>query len=210
MVDEVGGFVGEAAAVAVDCLDYALGGFLTHLLRNGLDTLDEQSGGVGAFWHFGMTLPHHLEETADKALFVGCVKTGGGAPVTGRAVGHDAQQEGVGITVDVAAHHFEVVTAGFALRPQRLARAAVEGDATFALGLVVCFFVHVAEHEHFQAYVVLYDYGQETIGTLAEIEIAELHGEVELGDERDLFLLLRGLEGSVTAARARGARRESP
>ena len=93
--------------------------------------------------------------------------------------------------------------AGLALLVRRRPLAL---GAAFALGLVVCFFVHVAEHEHFQAYVVLYDYGQETIGTLAEIEIAELHGEVELGDERDLFLLLRGLEGSVTAARARGAR----
>lgn len=55
VIHEVGGFVDEAVAVAVDGFDGRLDSFLAHFLCDLFDPFDKEACGVGVFGHFFMT-----------------------------------------------------------------------------------------------------------------------------------------------------------
>ena len=56
VVDQVGGFVDETVAVAVNSLDGRLDSLLSHFLGDFLNAFDKELCGVGIFRHFGVAL----------------------------------------------------------------------------------------------------------------------------------------------------------
>ena len=66
--------------------------------------------------------------------------------------------------------HDEAVAGAFALQPEFLARAAVEGGEAGLDGLAKGFFIHVADHEDAAGSVVLNDGGDQAV-RFFEIEI---------------------------------------
>ena len=116
-----------------------------------------------------------------KPLVVARVEASHGAAMTGGAVGACLDEQGVAIAVGIHRHHMEEVAAGLALGPERLASAAIEGDAAFGLCLLESFLVHIAEHEHLEAVGILDDDGEQPVGCFTEVEILELHYLVSFG-----------------------------
>lgn len=66
--EEVASFVDEAGAVAVDGLYYGFCGFFPHFLRYCLNSLYEETCGVGIFGHFLFAFCHYLLQTANESF----------------------------------------------------------------------------------------------------------------------------------------------
>ena len=65
-------------------------------------------------------------------------------------------QQRIIVAVHLNTHQVEEVPAGLALRPQTLTTSAPESHLLRVEGLLVCLFVHIAEHQHVLRLSVLY------------------------------------------------------
>ena len=175
MVDEVGGFVDETVAVAIDGFNHTLDSLFAHLLSNLLHPFDKQTGGVGAFGHLTVATGDNVGQATHKTFVFGRVETSGGATVTGGADGVGLDEQSVAVAVGIERHDVEIVAGGFTLGPEGLTCAAVEGDTAFGLGAIEGFFVHIAHHEHLERHGVLHHHGQKTVGAFREIEVGIFH-----------------------------------
>ena len=172
VVYEVRRFVNHRLAVTRHGFDHGFDGLFADFLRDFVHAAVEQPAGVRSFGHLGVPAPNHALEVADEAFGFGRGprEAALGARVAGRAVGDDADQERVVVAVGRDRNDVEIVAAGLALGPETAPRAAVEGDAPFCEAFFVGFAVHVAEHQHLQGAVVLYDGGNQPVGLFCGVE----------------------------------------
>lgn len=171
VIDEVGGFVDEAVAVAVNGLYGRFYGFLAHFLGYFLYAFDKELGGVGIFRHLGMTLLYEARQRADETVLGRGVEACLRAAVACRADGDCLNQQRVAVAVGIHILHFKEMSRGLPFCPKFATCAAEECDAAFGHGLFKSLLVHVAEHKHFERHGILYDDGQQAVGTFIEIEI---------------------------------------
>ena len=60
MVQQIRTFVYQTFVRTITCLDDSLNSFLAYLLRHFIDAGLKQTGSVGTFRHFGMTLVNEI------------------------------------------------------------------------------------------------------------------------------------------------------
>ena len=109
VIHEVGGFVDEAVAVAVDSFDGRLYGFLAHFLRYLFDSFDKEACGVGVFGHFFVASGYERGERTYETVFGGGVETCRGAAVTCGPDGTGFDEKGVHVAVGIHLHDAQVV-----------------------------------------------------------------------------------------------------
>ncbi len=171
VIDEVGGFIDEAVAIAVNGLYGRFNGLLSHFLGYFFHAFDKELGGVGIFRHLGMTLLYEARQRADETVLGRGVEACLRAAMACRADRDCLNQQRVAVAVGIHILHFKEMPRGLPFCPKFATCAAEECDAALGHRLFKSLLVHVAEHKHFEGHGILYDDGQQTVGTFIEIEI---------------------------------------
>ena len=113
-----------------------------------------------------MALLNEVAQFRKEHQGVGCVvlsPASAGSCVAGGTIWVGLNKQGIFITVHLYVHHMQQVSAGLALGPQALSAAAPEGYQSAFNGLVVCFLVHVTQHQYLLGAGVLYDGGYKPV-----------------------------------------------
>ena len=175
MVHKVGRLVEEEVFVVVFGFDDEFHGFFADLLGYLIDARLKQAGRVGAgFGIIPPVLDDTLQVVQEVLTGIGLVETGIRSRMTGWSRRIHRYQKRILIAVHLYILQVQEIARGFALGPQPVFGAAVEGYFPLGLRFFYGLPIHVTQHKHLLGAGILNDGRNEAV-SFVEVELIDVH-----------------------------------